>query len=272
MQGSTSPACGLSLPFLRVCGQHNSSVQFVTARLFIVLCAAVSPAHADIFSFVDENGVAHFSNVPADARYEILIAAAAEGTRAGERVDARRVVANARRYEELIESAAARSNVHSQLLKAVIAVESGFNARAVSPVGARGLMQLMPATARRYGVRDVFDPSQNISAGARYLRDLLKRFGNDVELALAAYNAGEQAVERHGRRVPPYNETQRYVPRVLNIYRALMRESAQRRAESTAFHYRNLRIHPVTMESREWAVYRSKDSQDWLRVRAQPGV
>lgn len=217
-------------------------------------------AHADIFSFVDENGVAHFTNVPDDARYRVLIAAAAEGTRAGERVDARSVVVNARRFEGFIALAADRSNVHAQLLKAVIAVESGFNARAVSPAGARGLMQLMPATARRYGVRDVFDPAQNISAGARYLRDLLNRFGNDPELALAAYNAGEHAVERHGRKVPPFRETQRYVPRVLNIYRALMGASIAHVPGTTAFSYHNLLATPLSPAGAVRTIYESGNS------------
>jgi len=185
-------------------------------------------ARADIFSFVDESGTTHYSNVPSDPRYQVLIVAAAEGTRAGERVAADVVYANARRFDSMIEAAATRVRIEPQLLRAVIAVESGYNAHAVSPVGARGLMQLMPATARRYGVRNSFDPAQNIQGGARYLRYLLDRFGS-MELALAAYNAGENAVERHGRKVPPFSETRRYVPRVLGIYRALL-DGAERAA------------------------------------------
>lgn len=106
----------------------------------------------------------------------------------------------------------------SALLHAVIAAESGYNPVALSPRGAMGLMQLMPGTARRYGVRDPFDPEQNLRGGSRYLRDLLQRFDNNIELALAAYNAGEEAVVRHGNRVPPYRETQEYVPLVLGLY------------------------------------------------------
>ena len=93
--------------------------------------------------------------------------------------------------------------------------------RAVSKVGARGLMQLMPATAKKYGVRNVFDPTQNIHAGARLLADLSIRYSNDLELVLAAYNAGEAAVERHGRAIPPFRETRQYVPRVMGIYHSL---------------------------------------------------
>jgi soluble lytic murein transglycosylase-like protein len=108
------------------------------------------------------------------------------------------------------------------LVRAVIVVESGFNPRAVSKKGAVGLMQLQPATARRYGVKDIYDPDQNIRAGAHYLSDLLTRFNSNLELALAAYNAGEEAVERYGRHVPPYAETRSYVPNVMRVYQKLM--------------------------------------------------
>jgi len=100
-------------------------------------------------------------------------------------------------------------------------VESGFNSNAVSKRGAVGLMQLMPATASRFGVFDLYDPRQNVRAGAQYLKFLIDRFGQDVKLALAAYNAGEEAVDRSGGRIPPYAETQAYVPKVLAVYRIL---------------------------------------------------
>jgi soluble lytic murein transglycosylase-like protein len=124
-------------------------------------------------------------------------------------------------YGAVVAQLAARYGIEAALLHAVIAVESGYNARAVSPRGAAGLMQLMPQTARRYGVADVFDPVDNVRAGARYLADLLKLFDNDLTLALAAYNAGEGAVLKHGRRIPPYRETTAYVPRVLEFYHRL---------------------------------------------------
>lgn len=114
----------------------------------------------------------------------------------------------------LIETIAARYNLSPELLRGVVAAESGFNPRAVSPAGAMGLMQLMPATARALGVNDPFDPAANLDGGARYLRQLLDRFQGDTRLALAAYNAGPGAVERyHG--VPPYKETRAYIQRVL---------------------------------------------------------
>ena len=120
--------------------------------------------------------------------------------------------------EPLVQRIAKLQGVHAALLKAVIEVESGFNARARSPKGAIGLMQVMPATAARYGQFNLYAPEQNVEVGARYLRDLLRMFDGDVRLAVAAYNAGENAVIRHGRRVPAYPETLKYVPMVLDRY------------------------------------------------------
>lgn len=115
----------------------------------------------------------------------------------------------------VINTVAAEHGISPHLLKAVIATESGFNIRALSPKGAQGLMQLMPATAKRFGAADAFIPVQNIRAGAAYLKWLLALFGNDLELTLAAYNAGENAVIKAGNRIPAYAETKQYVPRVL---------------------------------------------------------
>jgi len=116
-----------------------------------------------------------------------------------------------------VERTARAHGVDPELVDLVIRMESGYNPNAVSPKGARGVMQLMPGTARQYGVRDVFDPHENIGAGVRYLSDLLQRYGNDVASALAAYNAGPEAVERHAG-VPPYRETRNYVATILGAY------------------------------------------------------
>jgi soluble lytic murein transglycosylase-like protein len=121
----------------------------------------------------------------------------------------------------MIENAAHSASVEANLLRAVIVVESGFNSRAVSKRGAVGLMQLMPATASRFGVSNRYDPRENIHGGAQYLKFLINRFGQDVRLALAAYNAGEDAVVRNGGQIPPFSETMAYVPRVLRIYQML---------------------------------------------------
>jgi soluble lytic murein transglycosylase-like protein len=117
----------------------------------------------------------------------------------------------------LATAAARRHNLDPDLVLSLVQVESGFKARAVSPKGAQGLTQLMPGTARDLGVKDVFDPAQNLDGGARYLRDMLKRYGGDLALALAAYNAGPGAVDRHNG-IPPYRETRQYVRRVLERY------------------------------------------------------
>lgn len=119
-----------------------------------------------------------------------------------------------RRYQPLIERMATRHRIDAALIKAVILTESCFNPKAVSPAGAQGLMQLMPATARMLGVTDVFDPEQNIAGGVRYLRMMLDEFGQDHTLALAAYNAGPQAVKKYAG-IPPYRETQNYVKKIL---------------------------------------------------------
>jgi soluble lytic murein transglycosylase-like protein len=114
------------------------------------------------------------------------------------------------------------NTIQAALVRAVIVVESGFNPRAVSKKGAVGLMKLQPATAKRYGVKNIYDPEQNIRAGAHYSSELLTRFDSNLELALAAYNAGDQAVERYGRHVPPFRETMSYVPSVMRVYQRLM--------------------------------------------------
>jgi len=129
-----------------------------------------------------------------------------------------------RGLDQLIIQSAARYRLDPLLIYLVMREESGFNYRAVSRVGARGLMQLMPATARQLGIRNIHNPIENVEAGTRYLRRLLEIFGGDVNLALAAYNAGESAVIRYGRRIPPYDETRRYVWRINTAYRRLKGE------------------------------------------------
>jgi soluble lytic murein transglycosylase-like protein len=129
-----------------------------------------------------------------------------------------------------IDAIARTYRLEPALLAALVSVESRYNPRALSPKGAKGLTQLMPATALRYGVRDAYDVKQNLHAGARYLSDLLAMFDNDVHLALAAFNAGEGSVLKYGRKIPPFAETQHYVPQVLSQL-ALMRRAAHETAE-----------------------------------------
>jgi soluble lytic murein transglycosylase-like protein len=185
----------------------------------LLAAGAAGVAQADIYSFIDSAGVTHFTNVPVDGRYRLLLATPPEeqgGAQPG------KSLAKSAQFDSFIDQAARSDAVRPELVRAVIVVESAFNPNAVSNRGAVGLMQLRPATARRYGVANAFDPEQNIRAGVHYLRDLLTRYGNNLELTLAAYNAGEDAVERYGRSIPPFAETQHYVPTVLRIYRSLL--------------------------------------------------
>ena len=176
---------------------------------------AVTHAQADVFRFEDETGVVHYTNVPSDPRYA-PIPGWTETPLIPRTPLSFRVLA---RYNEAIRVAADRHRVDRRLVESVIVVESGGNPYAVSPKGAMGLMQLMPHRAAELGVRNPFDPLQNLEGGVRHLRDLLLRFAGDVTLALAAYNAGEEAV-RAFRGVPPYRETQDYVRKIRALYGA----------------------------------------------------
>lgn len=177
-----------------------------------------------IFGFTDSRGVAHYSNVPADDRFQLVVAA----PRQEESTRAPAALERSAAYTHIINGAAAANRLEPALVRAVIVAESGGDPQAVSKRGAQGLMQLMPDTARRYGVRDSFDPEQNIRAGSQYLRDLKQRYRNDLQLVLAAYNAGPEAVDRQGGRIPPYRETLEYVPRVLQIYHQLLQLTQER--------------------------------------------
>jgi soluble lytic murein transglycosylase-like protein len=188
--------------------------------LILFALASAANASSKIYYFMDENGVRHYTDAPDNNRYRLLALRPQDRTASGDRYDGR-LLARATQYDAMIETAAKAAAVEPNLVRAVIVVESGFNVRALSKRGAMGLMQLMPATAARFGILNSFDPSQNITAGARYLKFLLNRFGQNVSLALAAYNAGEDAVDRNGGQIPPYTETMAYVPRVLKIFRML---------------------------------------------------
>jgi soluble lytic murein transglycosylase-like protein len=191
-----------------------------TFLIAALLAASAAAAHSQIYTYVDADGLRHYTDVPDNNRYRLLILSPRDRTASGDRYDAM-LLAKAGRYDSIIEKAATAASVEPNLLRAVIVVESGFNSRAVSKRGAMGLMQLMPATATRFGVSNPYDPLQNVHAGARYLKFLIDRFGQDVRLALAAYNAGEDAVDRNGGQIPPFSETMAYVPRVLKIYQML---------------------------------------------------
>jgi soluble lytic murein transglycosylase-like protein len=181
----------------------------ILVPLIMILVYAL-PASADIYKYVDAEGVIHLTNVPTQTgvKYTLIM-------REKRVLLDRKLGENISQYDELIKKASGRYNVEPALVKAIIKAESNFNHRAVSPKGAKGLMQLMPATASSLQVRDSFHPENNIEGGVKYVRYLLNFFNGNLPLALAAYNAGENAVVRYGG-IPPYRETQTYVRRVLS--------------------------------------------------------
>jgi soluble lytic murein transglycosylase-like protein len=175
-------------------------------------CLPAGSVHAQIYTRVNPRGVIEATNVPESSAYRLTYPG--KGTLIHSR--GFRVASYHGQFDRDIHAAAATFDVTADLIKAVIQVESEFDPQAVSSKGAQGLMQLMPFTARRFGVADAFEPRQNIFGGVQYLRFLLDLFRGDVDLALAAYNAGENAVLRHGG-VPPYKETRGYVRKVHDL-------------------------------------------------------
>ncbi len=179
----------------------------LAALALLVLAAGLG--HAATYYYVDAQGVHHFTNAPTKPWFRILPGF-------GLPKDVNLATGP---YADLINRTAREHGIDPDLIKAIIRVESNFNPVAVSRKGAQGLMQLMPTTAADHAVSDTFDPAQNVAGGVRYLRKLLDLFGGDLRLALAAYNAGENAVLRyHG--IPPYRETQQYVRKVLALHRS----------------------------------------------------
>ncbi len=194
--------------------RHDASCvrwHLLRALIFAMLCLGLAaPASAQIYSWRDANGNLVVSNRPrAGAPFSYAVSKA-ESVRATRAVAIERSLA----YDDLIVEHAHLQSVRTDLIRAVVQVESAFNPYARSPKGALGLMQLMPATIQQFGVRNPFNPVENVRAGVAYLRALLDRYQNNEELALAAYNAGPGAVDKHGQTVPPYKETQSYVLRI----------------------------------------------------------
>ena len=175
----------------------------------VVLFAVGLPVEADIYRYIDEKGVMHFTNTPTSSiqKYRLYIK---ERPKVTQRY-------SSEKYDTLISDASERHGVSFPLLKAIIKAESDFDPHAVSKKGATGLMQIMPENFKPLGIRDPFDPWQNINAGARYFKQMYDRFKGKLALSLAAYNAGPTAVD-HYKTIPPYEETEEYVRRVLKYY------------------------------------------------------
>ena len=179
----------------------------IGAAALCVLAGLSRPAEAQIYSWRDPGGVLTLSDRPTNATARAIAVPVATPL----------IAKPNPHFEPLIRQHASQRGVRPELVRAVIQVESAFNPRAVSPKGAMGLMQLMPATAKQFGVVDPFNPAENIRAGVSYLRQLLDRYNHDERLALAAYNAGPGAVDKYGSKVPPYKETQNYVMKITGI-------------------------------------------------------
>lgn len=201
-----------------------------TAILFVAAALLLSalPSRADVYQFIDANGTISLTNVPNDPRYKRVIS---------ELPRSRNVLSDGE-LEPVIARHSRTHRLHPALIRAVIKTESDFDPLAVSRAGAIGLMQLMPQTAMRLEVRDSYNPDENIGGGTKYLRQLLDRFNGNLPLALAAYNAGEHAVERY-QGLPPIPETRQYVQKVLRYYRTFL--TNDRLSSSRAYRAQNPR-------------------------------
>lgn len=189
--------------------KKNKIIGFTICYVVVILFSAGSSAYADIYRYIDENGVMHFTNTPTSSSHEYKLFLREKPNVATQY--------SPQIYDRIIAEASRQYGVSFPLLKAIIKAESDFNPRAVSKKGAKGLMQIMPENFKPLGIEDPFDPTQNIHAGARYFKQMYERFNGKLALSLAAYNAGPQAVERY-KTVPPFEETEEYVRRVLKFF------------------------------------------------------
>ena len=192
---------GRGIRFSRIC--------FFSA--IFILMTVISSVHADIYMYIDENGVMHFTNTPTSNQHDYKIYIK-------ERTAVSAKFSTTDKYDHFISEASRQYGVDSKLLKAMIKAESDFDPRAISKKGAMGLMQIMPENFEMLDLKNPFDPWENIKAGARYFKALHERFKGKLALSLAAYNAGPTAVDRY-KNIPPFQETEEYVRRVLSYYR-----------------------------------------------------
>jgi hypothetical protein len=176
--------------------------------LWLIVLFASVPVKADIYKYIDSNGVLHFTNMPVSNDYHVFVR---------ERPSKSLILYSSEKFDRYISQASKKYMIDFPLLKAVIKVESDFNPRATSKKGAKGLMQIMPQNYKTLNIKDPYNPRENIMGGARYLRRLMNKYNGRLPLALAAYNAGPSTVDRY-RRIPPYKETKNYVEKVMKYY------------------------------------------------------
>jgi len=195
----------------------NKSYYLIRMVFLLTICFAMCPADlsADIYSYKDQDGVLHFTNAPASSKYRYespeisqYASISLPGSFSNNRFT---------KFDHIIKEASDLYGIRFELLKAMIHVESNFNPNAISKAGAIGLMQIMPKNLKEFKLSDPFNPRENVMAGTRYVKRLLKRFDSDLSLTLAAYNAGPGAVDKH-QNIPPYPETKNYVKKVLTYY------------------------------------------------------
>ena len=216
---------------------HHSLLALVLTLSLLSPIVAV----ADVYESIDEEAISHYSDTPTNDSYVLILKSELSITEAKANnplntasntdnspdalstINTRSIQVPPQLQAQIAQSAQ-NNQLDSELIHAVMHVESAYHSKAQSQKGAQGLMQLMPATASRLGVKNTYDSAQNIEGGAKYLKQLLTLFNNDISLALAAYNAGENAVIKYGNKIPPYKETQAYVPKVLSVYKALMKQ------------------------------------------------
>jgi len=205
---------------MQICSRqicHVRLMQIRSRQICAVILASLlisNEALADIYKFIANDGRIYYTDKPKNSMYKRIIRTRALNYSAALPY----MGVNKKKFTDLITEAANRHQVDARLVHAVIQAESAYNASAISSAGAVGLMQLMPDTARRYGVVNRNDPVQNIDGGTHYLKDLLRMFNSNLDLAVAAYNAGENAVIRYHNSIPPYPETRNYVKTVLGLY------------------------------------------------------
>lgn len=189
-----------------------------TVFAVLLLVVFASQVSADVYKRVAADGRVYYTDKPKKGlKYKRIIKTKPKGYA----VAYKKLAKNKKKYTPIIAKAAAKYKVDEKLLHAVIQTESAYDDKAISSAGAVGLMQLMPGTAKRYGVSNRKNPRQNIEGGTRYLKDLFKMFDSDLNLVLASYNAGEGAVKKYKNAIPPYPETQNYVRKVMGLYRKL---------------------------------------------------